>query len=181
MDFVLCGLSCLVYLDDIIIFGKSFEEQLARLLEGFSRIRSPNLELKPTKCSLFRRSVSFVGHIVSSQGMSVQTEKVQAIRDWPPCQTLTELRAFLVTCGYYRRFVKDFSTVASPFYALTQKGAKYEWTPDCQRAFEAPKLRLLSEPILDVGLPSDRGTFILDCDASNYALWAVLSQVQSGI
>ena len=66
MDFVLCGLSymtCLVYLDDIIIFGKSFEEQLARLREVFSRIRSANLKLKPIKCSLFRRSVSFLGHI----------------------------------------------------------------------------------------------------------------------
>jgi len=109
MDFVLCGLSymtCLVYLDDIIIFGKSFEEQLARLREVFSRISSANLKLKPTKCSLFRRSVSFLGHIVSEQGISMQTEKIQAIRDWPPSETLTELRAYLGTCGYYRRFVK---------------------------------------------------------------------------
>ena len=133
MDFVLCGLSymtCLVYLDDIIIFGKSFEEQLARLREVFGRISSANLKLKPTKCSLFRRSVSFLGHVVSEQGISMQTEKVQAIRDWPPCDSLTELRAFLGTCGYYRRFVKDFSTLAAPLYALTKKGAKYEWTPE---------------------------------------------------
>ena len=153
-------MTCLVYLDDIIIFGKSFEEQLAGLREVFSRIRSANLKLKPTKCSLFRRSVSFLGHIVSEQGISMQPEKVQAIRDWPPCQTLTELRAFLGTCGYYRRFIKDFSTVAASLYALTEKGAEYEWTSDCQRSFEALKLRLMSEPIL--ALPSDRGTFTLD-------------------
>ena len=109
----------------------------------------------------------------------MQPEKVQAIRDWPPFRTLAELRAFLGTCGYYRRFVKDFSTVAAALYALTQKGAKFEWTSDCQRAFEALKLRLMSEPIL--ALPSDRGTFTLDCDASNYGLGAVLSQEQSGI
>jgi len=182
MDFVLCGLSymtCLVYLDDIIIFGKSFEEQLARLREVSSRISSANLKLKPTKCSLFRRSVSFLGHVVSEQGISMQTEKVQAIRDWPPCDSLTELRAFLGTCGYYRRFVKDFSTLAAPLYALTKKGAKYEWTPECQRAFEALKLRLMSEPIL--ALPIDGGTYTLDCDASNYGLGAVLSQEQSGV
>jgi len=74
MDFVLFGLSyttCLVYLDDIIIFGKSFEEQLARVREVFSRISSENLNLKPSKCSLFRRSVSFLGHIVSEQGMAM--------------------------------------------------------------------------------------------------------------
>jgi len=124
MDFVLCALSyltCLVYLDDIIIFGKSFEEQLARLREVFNRISSANLKLKPTKCSLFRQSVSFLGHIVSEQGISMQTEEIQAVRDWPPCESITELRAYLGTCGYYRRFVKDFSTIAAPLYALTKK------------------------------------------------------------
>ena len=99
--------------------------------------------------------------------------------DWPPCETLTELRAFLGTCGYCRRFVKDFSTVATPLYALTKKGAKYEWTPKCQQAFEALKLRLMSEPIR--ALPIDEGTYILDCDASIYGLGAVMSQEQSGI
>jgi len=69
--------------------------------------------------------------------------------------------------------------VAAPLYALTQKGAKYEWTPDSQRAFEVVKLRLMTEPIL--ALPSDKGTFILDCDATNYGLGAILSQEQTGI
>ena len=175
MDFVLCGLSyttCLVCLDDIIIFSKSFKEQLARLREVCSRISSANLKLKPTKCLLFRRSVSFLGHVVSEQGISMQTEKVQAIRDWPPCENLG-------TCGYYRRFVKDFSTLAAPLYALTKKGARYEWTPECQRAFEALKLRLMSEPILPLHI--DAGTYTLDYDASNYGLGAVLSQEQSGV
>jgi len=84
MDFVLFGLSyttCLVYLDDIIIFGKSFKEQLARQREVFSQISSENLNLKPSKCSLFRRSVSFLRHIVSEQGMAMQTKKFQAIPD----------------------------------------------------------------------------------------------------
>jgi len=88
MDFVLCGFSymtCLVYLDDIILFGKRFKEQLTRQREVFGRIRWAKIKLKPTKFSLFRRSVSFLGHIVSEQGISMQTEKVQAIRDWPPC------------------------------------------------------------------------------------------------
>jgi len=134
MDFVLCGLSYitrLVYLDDIIIFCKSFEEQLARLRKVFSRIRSTNLKLKPTKCSLFCCSVSFLGDIVSEQGISMQPKKVQAIRDWPPCRTLTKLRPFFGTCGYYRQFINNFSTVAAPLYAPTQKGAKYERTSDC--------------------------------------------------
>ena len=84
IDFVLCGLSymtCLVYMDDIIIFGKSFDKQLARLREVFARIRSANFKLKPAKCSVFRRSVSFLGHVVPEQGISMQADKVQAIRD----------------------------------------------------------------------------------------------------
>jgi len=109
----------------------------------------------------------------------MQTENVRAIRDWPPCETLMELRAFLGTCGYYRRLVKDFSTVAAPPYALAKKGSKYEWTPDCQRAFEAFRLRIMSEPIL--ALRMDTGTYTLDCEASSHDLGAVLSQEKSEI
>jgi len=140
-------MTCLVFLDDIIIFGKNFDELLARLREVFSRIGSANLKLKPSKCSLCRRSISFLGHIVSEQGILMQPEKVQAIRDWPPCKTLTELRAFLDTCGYYRRFVKDFSTLASPLYDLTKKELSMNGHPSRQ-ALEALKLQLMSEPIL---------------------------------
>ena len=109
----------------------------------------------------------------------MQTEKVRGIRDWPPCETLMELRAFLGTCRYYRRLVKDFSTVAAPPYAVTKKGAKYAWTPDCQRAFKALRLRIMSEPIL--ALRMDTGTYTVDCEASSYERRAVLSQEQSGI
>ena len=117
MDFVLCGLSymtCLVYLDDNTILGRSFDEQLARLQKVFNRVRSANLKLKPSKCSLFRRSASFLGHVVSEHGISMQSQKVRALRDWPPYENLTELRAFLGTCGYYRRFVKDVSQRREP-------------------------------------------------------------------
>jgi len=123
---------------------------------------------------------------LSSQRLFPWTHRVDANGEGPSdtrlatvSETLTELRAFLGTCGYCRRFVKDFSTIAAPLYALTQKGAKYEWTFDCQRAFEALKLRLMSEPIL--ALSSDTGTFTLDSDASNYGLGAVLPQDQSGV
>ena len=84
-----------------------------------------NLKLKPSKCSLFQRSVSFLGHMVSEAGLSMQSEKIEAIRDWPPCRSLTEVRAFMGTCGYYRRFVKDFSAIAAPLFALMKKGAAF--------------------------------------------------------
>ena len=181
MDFVLSGLSyitCLVYLDDIIIFGRTFEEQLSRLEEVFRRIQSANLKLKPTKCSFFRRQVDFLGHVISEDGISVQESKIDAIKDWPPCRTLTELRAFLGTSGYYRRFVKDFSSIAAPLFALMKKDAKFVWTDECQTAFDTLKTRLTSAPIL--ALPTDEGTYVLDTDASDYGLGAVLSQKQDG-
>ena len=95
----------------MIIFGRSFDEQLERLGEVFGRLRKANLKLKPSKCSLCQRSVEFLGHVVSEDGIAMQDENIAAIRDWPPCRNVTEVRAFMGLSGYYRRFVKDFSLV----------------------------------------------------------------------
>jgi len=111
MDFVLCGLSyftCLVYMDDVIVFGRSIDEELHHLDEVFSRLRNAKLKLKPSKCSLFQRSVEFLGHVVSEAGIAMQDEKTSAIRDWSPCRNVTEVRAFMGLSGYYRGFVKYF-------------------------------------------------------------------------
>ena len=181
MDFVLGGLhylTCLVYIDDIIIFGKSFDQQLERLGEVFDRIRQANLKLKPSKCSLFRRNVEFLGHVVSKEGIAMQEDKVKAIKTWPSPRNLTELRAFMGTSGYYRRFVKDFSTIAAPLFALMKKGVTWEWTDECEEVFEGLKAELISKPIL--ALPTDDGTCVFDSDASDFGLGAVLSQTQNG-
>jgi len=103
MDFVLCGLSyvmCLVYIDDIVVFGRTFDEHLVRLRDVFGRIRTVNLKIKLSKCSFFQRTVLLLRHIISETGIAMQPEKIEAIRTWP-CRDLTELRAFLGTCGYY--------------------------------------------------------------------------------
>ena len=142
MDIVLCGLSyltCLVYLDDIIVFGRSSEEQLARLDEVFGRLGKANLKLKPSKCSLCQQSVQFLGHVVSEKGITMQDEKISAIRDWPPCRTISDVRAFMGLSAYYRRFVKDFSLIASPLYSLMKKDVSFVWTDECQQAFDKLK------------------------------------------
>jgi len=108
----------------------------------------------------------------------MQPEKIEAIQTWPPCRDLTELRAFLGACGYYRRFVENLAGIASPLYALMRKGVRFEWTTECQEAFEDLKLRLMSGPIL--ALPTDEGMYILDADASGFGLGAILSQTQFG-
>jgi len=180
MDCVLCGrsyLTCLVYLDDVIVFGRSLEEQLYRLDEVFAWLRSAKLKLKPSMCSLFQRSVEFLEHVVFENGIAMQDEKISVIRNWPPCRNVTEVRSMEFT-GYYRRFVKDFSIIAAPLYDLMKKGVTFCWTPQCQQVFDELKYRLMTGPILS--LSKNDGTYILNTDACDTGLGVVLSQIQSG-
>jgi hypothetical protein len=108
MDLVLCGLTfeaCMVYLDDIIIFGPDFDTHLNRLKLVFDRVRQAGLKLKASKCCLLQRKVSFLGHVVSADGLEVQEEKVTAVKSWPIPTNLHEVRSFVGFCSYYRRFI----------------------------------------------------------------------------
>ena len=181
MDVVLCGLSyltCLVYLDDVIVFGSSFDERLMRLEQVFDRLARANLKLKPSKCSLCQRSVDFLGHVVSADGIAMQEAKISAITEWPPCKSVADVRAFMGLTGYYRRFVKNFSVIATPLYSLMKKNVEFKWSDECQHAMDELKARLVSQPIL--ALPISEGWYLLDTDASDFGLGAVLSQEQDG-
>lgn len=179
MDLVLCGLSyeaCMVYLDDIIIFSADFDSHLERLATVFSRLRWARLKLRADKCFFFRREVSFLGHVVSGHGIAMQPDKVQAVRDWPTPTNLGEMRSFLGLCSYYRRYIKSFADIAAPLHALAKKDVDFCWGPAQSAAFQRLKDALTSAPIL--GTPRDEGTYVLDTDASDRALGAVLSQKQ---
>ena len=180
MDLVLCGLTyvtCLVYLDDIIVYSRDFDTHVQRLQEVFERLRGANLKLHVKKCCLFQQKVAFLGHVISEAGIEVQQDKVSAVRDWPTPRNLTELRSFLGLCSYYRRFIPGFADVAAPLHALHRKQAPFVWTWEQEDAFNRLKERLLSAPVL--GMPTDEGTFYLDCDASDVGLGTVLSQRQN--
>jgi len=182
MDTVLAGLNfelCLVYLDDIIVFSRTLDEHISRLRKLFDRLRDANLKLKPTKCCLLQRRVAFLGYVVSEHGVETDPDKISAIRDWPTPTNLRQSRAFIGLCQYYRKFVPGFSEIAAPLHALTKKGVRFFWSTECQTAFERLKDALTTAPTL--ALPDEEGEFLLDCDASNFAIGAVLSQVQDGI
>ena len=171
MEKVLAGLQwkiALLYLDDVIVFSSTVEQQLDRLRLVFERIRKANLQLKPKKCHLFCKEVSFLGHRVSGEGVTTEEDKVQAVKEWPVPKSVKAVRSFLGLTGYYRRFVKDYAAVASPLIALTQKAVVFKWGEEEQRAFETLKDKLVTAPIL--GYPDMKERFILDTDASKCAI-----------
>ena len=124
MELAMRGLqwtSCLIYLDDVIIYGRTFQEHTERLQQVLDRIRSANLKLKPEKCELFQEQVRFLGHIVCKKGVQPDPTNINKVTGWPPLRTVTEVRQFLGLCSYHRRFVKNFSVIARPLSSLTAK------------------------------------------------------------
>ena len=181
MDLVMAGLSwdtCLVYVDDVIVMSPTFEQHVERLKTVFQRLETAGLKLRPDKCHLFQRRVSFLGHVVSENGLEPDPEKVSAIVNWPVPTQLSDLRSWLGMASYYRSFIKDLSVIAAPLFALTKKGARFVWTELCQSAFESIKNRLTSAPVL--ASPRDGGGYVIDCDASDHGLGAVLQQEIDG-
>ena len=179
MDLVLAGLqwtSCLVYLDDVIIVGKTFEEHLLHLREVLIRLREAGLKLQPSKCSFCQKKVAFLGHIVSDKGVATDPAKTAQVAKWPTPSSQKEVQQFLGLASYYRRFVKDFATIAKPLHRLTEKTMDFKWTSECQSAFEELRRNLTAAPIL--AFPDFEKPFILDTDASDFGVGAVLSQVQ---
>ncbi|XP_036003984.1 LOW QUALITY PROTEIN: uncharacterized protein LOC118566341 [Fundulus heteroclitus] len=179
MDPVLAGMqweTCLVYLDDIIVLARDVSEMLQWLGQVFYRLQQANLKLKPAKCCLFRREVAYLGHIVSERGVATDPSKVQKVRMWPTPSSIQEVRRFIGLASYYRRFVKDFASIAEPLHNLTKKNASFQWHAEHQAAFNKLKCLLTSAPIL--GYPMDCGEMILDTDASDTGIGAVLSQIQ---
>ena len=181
MEKILGGLSwkiCMVYLDDIVVFSKSFDQQLENLQQVFHRLRESKLKLSPKKCVLFQKQVIFLGHVISSEGIATEPAKIDSIRDWPVPKNVKDLRSFLGLCSYYRRFVQGFSNIAKCLHKLTEKDAIFIWEEEHQAAFEKLKYFLTTSPIL--ACPTRVGEFILDTDASNFGAGAVLSQIQEG-
>ena len=181
MDQVLAGLSwktCLLYLDDIIVYSRTFQEHTERLKEVLERIQQAGLKIKASKCCLYQGEVAFLGHIVSGEGIQADPAKTRAVQNWEQPNNITDVRSFLGLCSYYRRFVKDFSKIAAPLTRLNEKAVPFQWKAEQQEAFQELKDRLSSPPIL--GYPQNQGEYILDTDASDTGLGAVLSQIQEG-
>lgn len=181
MEVAMSGLqwnTCLIYLDDLIIFSFDPVSHAVRLRAVLERVRDSGLKLKPAKCSLFQSEVKFLGHVISDKGILPDPDNVQRLADWPRPLSVREVRAFLGLGNYYRRFVKGYSQLVRPLTELTKKDHTFNWTEDCEEAFQRLKEVLMGPEIM--AYPLEEGEFFLDTDACDVSTGAVLSQMQGG-
>ena len=182
MERVLAGLhwtTCLIYLDDILIFSATVQQHFTRLREIFDRLKQAGLKIKPSKCLLLQKSIKYLGHVVSEHGIKTDSDKTRCIADWPTPSCLQDLKQFLGLASFYRRFVRNFAAIVAPLVKLTEKGHVWHWSSDCDAAFLQLKERLVTSPIL--GYPVFNQPFMVDTDASGEGLGVVLSQYVSGV
>ena len=180
MNLVLRGMTwkeVLSFLDDILALGKSFSDHLNTLREVFKRFRQYQLKLKPKKCILFQIKVEFLGRGVGPDGLEMSLNDIQTVKDWPEPQNSKEVERFLGLVNYHRSFIENYAEKARPLYQITSKN-KFKWDNEEQKAYCELKEALVSPPIL--GLPNSRDPFILDTDASDFAIGGVLNQIQDG-
>ncbi|XP_042974786.1 uncharacterized protein LOC122306425 [Carya illinoinensis] len=163
-----------VYLDDIVIYSSTLEEHVEHLRVVFRVLRENQLYVKKEKCSFALNEVHFLGHKIQGGKLSMEEGKVEAIRKWDPPTKVTELRSFLGLVNYYRRFIKGYSTRASPLTDLLKKNRTWEWSLRCQEAFDDLKTANTEEPVL--ALPDCTKPFEVQSDASDFAIWGVLMQ-----
>lgn len=168
----------LIYLDDIIVFSKTFEEHLTRLRKVFDRLRRAKLTLKPSKCTYMYKKASVLGYEVSGDGIASDNSKLEAIQNFPSPKKVKDVKSFLGLCNYYRKFITKFSLVAKPLTNLTKIDIKFIWGTKQQNSFEDLKLKLTTAPVLAHFQP-DAPTE-LRIDACAYGLGAVLLQEING-
>jgi len=132
-----------VFIDDILVSSKSYEEHEQHLRQTLQTLRSRQLYAKLDKCDFWLKEVTFLGHVVSSKGIFVGPQKVEVVLRWEKPTTVTEIRSFLGLTGYYRRFIEGFSTIATPLTRLTRKNIRWEWLKECDESFQELKRRLL--------------------------------------
>ena len=171
---VLSGLTfAFGYLDNILVFSPDMESHLEHLRLLFERLRSADLKLKEVKCNFLKKHIQYLGHIVSGEGITPLSEKLESIQKMLPPKS-PKVKQFLGLIGYYRKVVPRFSNLARPLNALTRKNVEFEWTLVGQETFDLLKASLMTEPILTH--PNPNLCYVLFIDASKYAWACVLTQ-----
>lgn len=167
-----------VYLDDILIYSKDITEHSTHVKQVLTALRKAELLVKLEKCVFSSTSIDFLGYIISTDGIKMDPRKVSAVQDWPVPKTVKEVMAFLGLANFYRRFISQYSKIATPLTALLKKeNASFTWTKEAQKAFDLLKARFTTAPVLAVFDPAQPIT--IEADASDFAIGACLSQPDS--
>src|SRR5215470_19535225 len=168
------GKFVVVYFDDILVYSKTLDEHIDHLRAVLNVLRAESLFGNLKKCSFCTNQIIFLGYVVSAKGIEVDEEKVKAIKEWPTPKSITEVRSFHGLGSFYRRFVKDFSTIAAPLTEVVKKNVGFKWGEEQATAFTLIKEKLSSAPLL--ALPNFSKMFEIECDASGIGIGAVLLQ-----
>ncbi|GAU44853.1 hypothetical protein TSUD_112270 [Trifolium subterraneum] len=163
----------IVFFDDILVYSDSEDSHVTHLTQVFELLHQHQFFVKLAKCSFGQTEVSYLGHVVSKGSVAPDPAKVQAIQDWPSPSNVKELRGFLGLSGFYRKFIKNYAGIAQPLTALLRKDS-FNWTDGAQTAFDELKRAMVTAPILS--LPDFSSPFVIQTDASGYAMGAVLIQ-----
>jgi hypothetical protein len=164
----------IVYLDDILIFSKSWEDHVKHVRKVLDVLKKEKLCLKMSKCEFGKTSLVYLGYIVGGGELKIDPSKVEAIMKWPKPNNVTEVRSFLGAVQYWRKFIANFSFIASPLHALTSTKQVFQWGGKQQKSFETLKEKISTTPVL--ALPDLQQPFEIETDASDYAMGAVLIQ-----
>ena len=164
----------IVFIDEILVYSKNQTDHARHLRLVLKTLRANQLYAKFNKCQFWLDHVSFLGHVISAQVVLVDPQKVAVVDNWEQPQTVTKVRSFLGLAGYYRRFVKGFSTIALPLTKLTRKEVPFVWSEECEKSFQ--RLKYLLTHALVLALPDDNGNFEIYSDASLNGLGCVLMQ-----
>jgi len=167
----------LIYIDDILIFSKDPKEHHERTVQVLKWLRKKDLFLKPEKCIFNAREVEYLGFIMKPNEISMDPMKLAGIKDWIPPKTVKGIRSFLGFSNFYQRFIGNYAEITKPLNELTKKTKFFEWSQECQMAFENLKKKFLEEPILII--PDLLKQFFVESDTSKWATGAVLQQLDS--
>ena len=171
-------LGVVIYLDDILIYSENEADHIALVKRVLSRLQEHKLAIAPEKCEWHKSRVNFLGYIISADGVEMDQEKIKTVLKWDAPETVKDIQSFLGFANFYRRFIEGYSKLTRPLTNLTKKSEKFIWSAECDRAFQELKSRFTSAPILRHFDP--HRPCIIECDASDFAIGAILSQKCDG-
>ena len=174
-----CSDFAINYLDDIIVFSKTVEEDyLEHLQQVFAPLQKSDLKIKASNCEFFKSHMCYLGFLIGELGIRCDKSKVEAINKIKTPTIIAEVRHFNDMCSYYCKFISHYSDITKCFNDMTKKGAVFKWTKECDAAFKLLKEKLMEEPVLIS--PQVNKDYVIHCDASKYSYSGILQQTRPG-